>query len=162
MPKISKLYAREILDSRSTPTVEAVVYLEDGSWGVASVPSGSSTGTYEALELRDNDPARYLGQGVLSAVNNINTEIALSVVGQNYDTLSHLDDAMIRLDGTPNKSRLGANAILGVSMSAAKAMAMSAKTPLYKYIAGISGNTQPLYIQISCAMLAAIYHIEYG
>ena len=148
MPKISKLYAREILDSRSTPTVEAVVYLEDGSWGVASVPSGSSTGTYEALELRDNDPARYLGQGVLSAVNNINTEIAQSVVGQNYDTLSYLDDAMIKLDGTPNKSRLGANAILGVSMSAAKAMAMSAKTPLYKYIAGISGNTQPLYIPL--------------
>lgn len=146
MAKIAQLYAREILDSRATPTVEAVVILDDGSVGVAGVPSGASTGTYEALELRDMDQGRYGGQGVSKAVNHVNVDIANALVGQELQSLAWLDSEMIKLDGTANKSRLGANAILGVSIAACKALAASNKMPLYKFIAQIAGNTDALFI----------------
>ncbi len=146
MSKIKSLYAREILDSRATPTIEAVVILEDGNFGVSSVPSGSSTGSHEAHELRDGDPNRYLGNGVLKAVANINGEIATRLVGWEFNTLADIDNELIKIDNTPNKSRLGANAILGVSMAATKALAGSAKLPLYKYAAQLYGNTQALFI----------------
>ncbi|MFA7308439.1 MAG: phosphopyruvate hydratase [Patescibacteria group bacterium] len=134
MPKIKEIHAREILDSRGDPTVEVDVTLEDGSFGRASVPSGASTGTHEALELRDADKARYLGKGVLHAVRNINTEIRDALVGQEGDQQRRLDELMIRLDGTENKARLGANAILGVSLALAKAAAVSMQMSLYRYL----------------------------
>lgn len=146
MAKITKLYAREILDSRATPTIEVVAILDTGEYGVASVPSGSSTGTYEAVELRDDDPNRYLGKGVLKAVKNVNQEIAGALIGKDPVSIAKLDEQLIALDGTPTKSRLGANAILGVSMAVTKALSTAAKIPLYKYIAGIAQNTQPLSI----------------
>jgi len=148
MPKITKLYAQEILDSRANPTIEVVAILDDGSYGVSSVPSGSSTGTYEAVELRDNDPGRFLGKGVLKAVNNVNQSIAGLLCGRDYSDITEIDHAMIKLDGTPNKSNLGANSILGVSMAVTKAFAMSLKLPLYRYIAQLSGYTQRLTIPI--------------
>lgn len=148
MAKLAKLYAREVLDSRATPTVEAVAILDDGSVGVASVPSGASTGTYEALELRDLDMSRYLGNGVLKAVNNVNTEIAGKLIGVELTSLLQVDEIMIKLDGTSEKNRLGANAILSVSMATAKALASSSKTTLYKYLAGLMGNSDPLFIPI--------------
>ncbi len=148
MAKLAKLYAREILDSRATPTVETVAILDDGNIGVSSVPSGASTGTYEALELRDQDLSRYLGNGVLKAVDNVNTEIASKLVGQELTNLSGIDQTLITLDGTPEKTRLGANAILSVSMAITKALASSSKTTLYKYIASLMGNTDPLFIPI--------------
>ena len=148
MPKLSKLYAREILDSRATPTIEVVAIFDSGELGVASVPSGSSTGSNEALELRDNDPARYLGKGVLKAVGNVNGEIAQHLIGKDISSVSQVDDLLIRLDGTPTKSKLGANAILGVSLAITKALASVTKLPLYRYIAQIYGNTDPLFIPI--------------
>lgn len=146
MPVLKTLYAREIIDSRATPTIEVVAVLDDGSTGVSSVPSGASTGTYEALELRDNDPQRYLGKGVLTAISHINTEIASKLVGLPIESLSRVDDFLIRLDGTPNKTHLGANAILGVSTSIAKALASSAQKPLYRFLAIQAQNTQPLFV----------------
>jgi enolase len=132
MKKIAKVLAREIIDSRGNPTVEVDVTLKDGSFGRAAVPSGASTGSYEAVELRDDDKKRYGGKGVLKAVSNVNTEIKKVIVGKEFDQRS-LDKKMIELDGTENKGRLGANAILGVSMAFAHACAKSDKTPLYKY-----------------------------
>lgn len=146
MPVIKQVYAREIIDSRANPTVEAIVVLETGEYGVSSVPSGASTGSYESLELRDGDPNRYLGQGVLNAVGHVNTEIASALSGKSFDNQAELDDFLIKLDGTPNKGRLGANAILGVSFSVAKAFSGAAKLPLYRYLATAAKNTTPLFI----------------
>lgn len=142
--KLKQLYAREIIDSRSTPTIEVVAILETGEFGVASVPSGSSTGSYEALELRDGDPNRFLGKGVLKAVSFVNNEISKGLVGHDFQSIKELDDLLIKLDGTPTKSHLGANAILGVSMAVTKAAATAAKVPLYKYISQLTTqNSQP-------------------
>nr|WP_250544429.1 phosphopyruvate hydratase [Corynebacterium pseudotuberculosis] len=137
------VFAREILDSRGNPTVEAEVFLDDGAHGIAGVPSGASTGIHEAHELRDGGD-RYLGKGVLNAVNNINEEIADAVAGAEADDQRLIDQAMIALDGTENKSRLGANAILGVSMAVAKAAAESAGLPLYRYIGGPNAHLLPV------------------
>lgn len=139
MPKITEVYAREILDSRGNPTVEVELSLEKAT-GSASVPSGASTGVHEALELRDGDKARYKGQGVLKAVGNVNNEIRSAIVGKEFNQ-SGLDSALIALDGTENKSRLGANAILGVSMAFAKACALEGGQELYEYLGNIGGNT---------------------
>lgn len=146
MPKINHLTAREILDSRSDPTIEVVLTLDDGSFGVASVPSGAHTGSEEAMVLRDADPNRYFGKGVLNAVKKVNDDIAKVLMGQELSDQQTLDNTLIKLDNTPNKSRLGANSILGVSMAAAKAIAYSKKIPLYRYISNISANLQPLKI----------------
>ncbi len=143
--KISQVYAREIIDSRANPTVEAAVFLDNGEYGVASAPSGTS-GSYESEELRDGDLNRYLGMGVLKAVGHVNNEINHALVNQSFDSPFQLDNALITLDGTPNKTNLGANAILAVSMAATKAMASAAKLPLYKYIATLASNTSPLFI----------------
>ncbi|MBI2447944.1 phosphopyruvate hydratase [Candidatus Microgenomates bacterium] len=132
--KIKNIHAREILDSRGDPTVECDVVLDDGSIGRASVPSGASTGVHEAVELRDNDPKRYGGKGVLTAVKNINTEIKNALYGMDATEIRKIDGTLLRLDGTENKSRLGANAILAVSLSCARAAAVSAKIPLYQYL----------------------------
>jgi enolase len=134
MVKIEKVFAREILDSRGNPTLEVDVVLSDGSFGRAAVPSGASTGKHEAVELRDNDEARYLGKGVLKAVNNVNKHIAQSLIGSDAGNQREIDSLMIGLDNTENKSNLGANAILGVSLAVAKAMAVSKNIPLYAYI----------------------------
>lgn len=131
--KITSVKARQILDSRGNPTVEADVILEDGSFGRAAAPSGASTGTHEALELRDNDPKNYLGKSVLKAVDNVNGPIAKLLIGFDATEQKKIDKAMIALDGTENKSKLGANAILAVSLAVAKAAAVSQKIPLYKY-----------------------------
>jgi enolase len=138
--KISEVRGREILDSRGNPTVEVEVTLERGERGRAGVPSGASTGEREALELRDGDKQRYLGKGVSRAVAHVNGELARAIVGQSFDSLRALDEAMIALDGTPNKGRLGANAILGVSMAALKAEAAAAGVPLYAHIAQLAGT----------------------
>jgi enolase len=148
MAKISRIFAREIIDSRSNPTLEAIAILDDGSYGLASVPSGSSTGGSEATELRDQDPNRFFGNGVLKAVKNVNVDIAKILVGQTADSVDRLDRLVIDLDATANKSHLGANAMLGVSMALTKALALSNKMPLYKYIAAISGRKDPLFIPI--------------
>ena len=142
--KITKIIGREIMDSRGNPTVEVDVILEDGSLGRAAVPSGASTGEHEAVELRDGDKTRYMGKGVTKAVNNVNGEIAGVVIGRNAEDQAGLDKALIDLDATPNKSRLGANAILGVSMAAAKAVAISKKIPLFKYLGGEGANILPI------------------
>ena len=134
MARIVDVKAREVLDSRGNPTVEAEVYLASGIVGSAMVPSGASTGEREAIELRDDDKARYLGKGVLKAVNNVNTEIREAVIGMDASNQAALDAKMIALDGTPSKSRLGANAILGVSMAAARAAAQEAGVPLYQFL----------------------------
>ena len=134
MVKIEKVFAREILDSRGNPTLEVDVVLSDGSFGRAAVPSGASTGKHEAVELRDNNDARYLGKGVLKAVNNVNKHIAQSLIGTDAGNQREIDSIMIGLDNTENKSNLGANAILGVSLAVAKAMAVSKNIPLYAYI----------------------------
>jgi enolase 1/2/3 len=131
--KIERVHGREILDSRGNPTVEVDVILEGGAHGRAAVPSGASTGEREALELRDGDPRRYRGKGVLNAVSHVNGEIATSLTGRSFDQ-RRLDDALIQLDGTPAKSRLGANALLGVSMAAARAFAAGADQPLYQHL----------------------------
>ena len=133
MVKIKKVLAREILDSRGNPTVEADIVLDNGILGRAAVPSGASTGENEALELRDGDKSRYLGKGVLKAVENVNQSVAGEIIGREPD-FKKIDAIMLKLDGTENKSRLGANAILGVSMAVAKAAALSKKQPLYKYL----------------------------
>lgn len=144
MKKIDKVYAREILDSRGNPTVEVEVQLEDGSIGRAAVPSGASTGIYEACELRDNDTGRYVGKGVLKAVNNVNTEIADALIGKDAMDQTGIDRFLIELDGTPNKSRLGANAILGVSLAVARAVATSMGISLYRYIGGSNAKVLPV------------------
>ena len=130
MAMITEVYAREILDSRGNPTVEVEVCLEDGSMGRAAVPSGASTGVHEAVELRDGDKERYLGKGVTKAVENVNDIIAEAIIGLEATRQTEIDELLVRLDGTPNKGRLGANAILGVSMAVAKAAAVSVGLPL--------------------------------
>jgi enolase len=139
--KIVKVHARQVIDSRGNPTVEADVILDGGALGRAAVPSGASTGEHEALELRDGDKSKYLGKGVLKAVANANNEIAKSVAGLDAADQRALDHKMISLDGTPTKSRLGANAILAVSMAAARAAAIALKQPLYKYLSRYSTDT---------------------
>ena len=136
--KITRVHARQVIDSRGNPTVEADVVLEGGALGRAAVPSGASTGEHEALELRDGDKSKYLGKGVLKAVANVNGEIAKSIAGTDAADQRALDHKMITLDGTPTKSRLGANAILAVSMAAARAVAVALKQPLYKYLSRYS------------------------
>ena len=143
MAKINKVIAREILDSRGNPTVEVDIVLDDGILGRAAVPSGASTGENEALELRDGDKKRYLGKGVLKAVNNVNTVIAAKIKGLAPD-FKEIDALLIKLDGTENKANLGANAILGVSMAVAKAAALSKKEPLYKFLGGEKANLLPV------------------
>ena len=144
MIEIVDVLGREILDSRGNPTVEVEVYLEDGAMGRAAVPSGASTGIYEACELRDGDKSRYLGTGVENAVKNVNTEIAECLIGMNVLDQVSIDKAMIELDGTPNKSRLGANAILGASLACAKAAAESLGVALYNYIGGVNAKQLPV------------------
>ena len=142
--EIVDVLGREILDSRGNPTVEVEVYLEDGTVGRAAVPSGASTGIYEACELRDGDKSRYLGKGVLTAVKNVNTDIAECLVGMNVLDQTAIDKALIELDGTPNKTKLGANAILGASLACAKAAAESLGTSLYNYIGGANAKVLPV------------------
>ncbi|MGB2705765.1 MAG: phosphopyruvate hydratase [Candidatus Omnitrophota bacterium] len=142
--KIKNVHGREILDSRGNPTVEVDVILEDGSFGRAAVPSGASTGEHEAVELRDGDKSRYLGKGVTKAVGGVNTEIASKIKGTDALEQEKLDKTLIDLDGTENKGRLGANAILGVSLASCKAAANSKKLPLYKYIGGEKARILPV------------------
>ena len=142
--EIEKVIGREIIDSRGNPTVEAEVYLVDGTVGRGTAPSGASTGEFEALELRDGDKDRYLGKGVIKAVNNINTEINDLLAGMNASDIYAIDKAMIKADGTKDKSKFGANAILAVSIAAAKAAAQSLEIPLYRFLGGISGNKLPV------------------
>ena len=144
MTMIEGINAREILDSRGNPTVEVEVFLESGAYGRAAVPSGASTGVHEAVELRDGDPARYGGKGVLKAVENVREIIGEELWGFDAVDQVALDELMIELDGTPNKGRLGANAILGVSLAAAKAAAMASGMPLYRYIGGASARVLPV------------------
>jgi len=141
---IKKIKGREILDSRGNPTVEVDVRLESGVIGRAAVPSGASTGEHEAVELRDGDKKRYMGKGVLKAVSNVNNELNSALIGKDASEQGSLDKAMIELDGTENKSRLGANAILGVSMAAAKAASIYQNIPLYRYLGGESANVLPV------------------
>src|SRR5215216_4077682 len=144
MTAIVDIAAREILDSRGNPTVEVDLTLEDGSMGRAAVPSGASTGAHEAVELRDGDKARYGGKGVLKAVEAVNREIAEALVGMDAEDQVAIDEAMIALDGTPNKRLLGANAILGVSLATAKAAADAVTLPLYRYVGGVSARVLPV------------------
>jgi enolase len=144
MTTIVHVTGREILDSRGNPTVEADVHLANGSMGRAAVPSGASTGEHEAVELRDGDPSRYLGKGTQSAVSHVNGEIAQTLRGKDATQQAEIDRLMIELDGTPNKGRLGANAILAVSMAAARAAAASAHTPLYRYLGGAGARLLPV------------------
>ncbi len=144
MTAIIDIHGREILDSRGNPTVEVDVLLEDGSFGRAAVPSGASTGAHEAVELRDGDKSRYLGKGVLKAVDAVNGEIAELLVGTDAEDQRDLDLAMIELDGTENKARLGANAILGTSLAVAKAAANARGLPLYAYVGGVSAHVLPV------------------
>ena len=144
MTAIIDIIGREILDSRGNPTVEVDVILEDGSLGRAGVPSGASTGAHEAVELRDNDKTRYLGKGVLGAIDAINGEIFEAIGGMDAEEQVHIDETLIALDGTANKSRLGANAILGVSLAVAKAAADAAALPLYRYVGGTSARLLPV------------------
>lgn len=144
MVEIENIFAREILDSRGNPTLEVDVTLADGGFGRAAVPSGASTGAHEAVELRDGDKSRYGGKGVLKAVMNVNTEIADTLYGLNAENQRGIDQILIDLDGTPNKARLGANAMLGVSLALAKAVANSQGVPLYRYIGGSNAYTLPV------------------
>ena len=144
MAMITEVYAREILDSRGNPTVEVEVCLEDGAMGRAAVPSGASTGVHEAVELRDGDKERYLGKGVTKAVDNVNDIIAEAIIGLDATRQTEIDELLVRLDGTPNKGRLGANAILGVSMAVAKAAAASVGLPLYLYLGGVAAKELPV------------------
>jgi enolase len=144
MPAIIEVFGREIIDSRGNPTVEAEVFLENGIKGRASVPSGASTGSHEALELRDKDPKRFLGKGVQEAVQHISRRIAPKISGMNVTDQDGIDRTMLQLDGTPNKKQLGANAILAVSLACAKAAANCLDIPLYRYIGGTSVNRLPL------------------
>lgn len=147
LPKIKTIIGREILDSRGNPTVEVDLVLADGSFGRAAVPSGASTGSYEAIELRDGDKKRYMGKGVLNAVANINGPLRKSLTGKEFNQKT-LDDAMIALDGTHNKAKLGANAILGISLAFAHAAAKSQKKPLYKYFADIAKTGKPMCLPL--------------
>lgn len=142
--EIEKVIGREILDSRGNPTVEAEVYLADGTIGRGTAPSGASTGEFEALELRDGDQARYGGKGVTKAVENINTIINETLTGMDASDIYAVDRAMIRADGTKDKSKLGANAILAVSIACARAASISLDIPLYRFLGGIGGNRLPV------------------
>lgn len=142
--KISKIYAQEVLDSRANPTIKASVVLENGTIGSAIVPSGASTGKREALELRDGDKARFGGKGVLKAIANVNEQICEALVGFNVFNQQNIDDAMLKLDGTPNYSNLGANAVLGVSMAVARAAANALNIPLYRYLGGANARVLPV------------------
>ncbi|MEW6609458.1 MAG: phosphopyruvate hydratase, partial [bacterium] len=144
MTQIIDIWAREILDSRGNPTVEVEVELECGEIGRAAVPSGASTGTYEALELRDGDKERYLGKGVLKAVDAVNDIIAPELEGEDATCQALIDQIMIDLDGTENKEKLGANAILGTSLAVAKAAALAVELPLYQYLGGVQAKTLPV------------------
>jgi enolase len=144
MSLIESIHARQILDSRGNPTVEVDVFTESGAFGRAAVPSGASTGTHEAVELRDGDKKRYVGKGVLKAVDNVNTKIAAEVVGLSVYDQNLVDKVMVELDGTKNKGKLGANAILGTSLAIAKAAAMESGQSLYRYIGGVNANTLPV------------------
>ena len=144
MSLIESIHARQIMDSRGNPTVEVDVMTESGAFGRAAVPSGASTGSHEAVELRDGDKKRYLGKGVLKAVENVNSKISEELLGLSIFDQNLLDKVMIELDGTPNKGNLGANAILGTSLAIAKAAAMEAGMPLYRYIGGVNANTLPV------------------
>ncbi|HOA38806.1 MAG TPA: phosphopyruvate hydratase, partial [Flavihumibacter sp.] len=144
MSYITEVHARQILDSRGNPTVEVDVITDEGALGRAAVPSGASTGVHEAVELRDGDKKKYVGKGVLKAVKNVNTLISEKLLGFEVADQAGLDQVMIDLDGTPNKAKLGANAILAVSMAAAKAAAQEANLPLYRYIGGTNARTLPL------------------
>jgi enolase len=144
MSIIDTVFAREILDSRGNPTVEVEVVLDDGAKGIAGIPSGASTGEHEAVELRDKDPDRYGGKGVLKAVENVNTTISDAVVGLDALEQASLDKLLIDLDGTPTKAKLGANAILGASLAIARASARSAGLPLYRYLGGVGARTLPV------------------
>src|SRR5512143_3879858 len=141
---IVDIHARQILDSRGNPTVEVDMTLADGSFGRAAVPSGASTGVHEAWELRDGDKKKYLGKGVLQAVENVNTKLADELCGMDVLDQTALDKRMIELDGTPNKKNLGANAILGVSLATAHAAAASLEMPLYRYLGGVGARTLPV------------------
>jgi enolase len=143
MPNISSIYAREVLDSRGNPTVEVEVFTESGAFGRAIVPSGASTGEHEAIELRDGDKSRYLGKGVLQAVRNVNEVIGPNLIGYDATFQTTIDKIMLELDGTPNKSKLGANAILGVSMAVARAAADYVGLPLYLYLGGFNAKQLP-------------------
>ncbi|MBK9479144.1 MAG: phosphopyruvate hydratase [Bacteroidia bacterium] len=144
MSYISHIHARQILDSRGNPTIEVDVVTDNGALGRAAVPSGASTGTHEAVELRDNDKKKYLGKGVLTAVNNVNTVIQDALIGASVFEQNLIDQTMIELDGTPNKGKLGANAILGVSLALAKAAAIESNQPLFRYVGGVNANTLPI------------------
>ncbi|PRY86643.1 phosphopyruvate hydratase [Mongoliibacter ruber] len=144
MTVIQSIHARQILDSRGNPTIEVDVFTETGAFGRAAVPSGASTGVNEAVELRDGDKSKYLGKGVLKAVSNVNDVIAPELLGMDVFEQNTIDQIMINLDGTPNKSKLGANAILGVSLAVAKAAAMEAGQPLFRYVGGVNANTLPV------------------
>ena len=144
MTAIIDIHGREILDSRGNPTVEVDVLLEDGSFGRAAVPSGASTGAHEAVELRDGDKARYLGKGVMKAVDAVNGAISDALLGLDAEDQRDIDLAMLALDGSANKSALGANAILGVSLAVAKAAADARGLPLYSYIGGVSAHVLPV------------------
>ncbi len=141
MSAIQYVHARQILDSRGNPTIEVDIKTEDGAFGRAAVPSGASTGIHEAVELRDEDKSVYVGKGVLKAVENVNKAIAEELWGMEVSEQNMIDNIMIELDGTPNKGKLGANAILGVSMAVAKAAAQEAGLSLYRYIGGVNANT---------------------
>ena len=144
MSEIAFVQSRQILDSRGNPTLEVDVILEDGSLGRAAVPSGASTGEHEAVELRDDDKKVYVGKGVLKAVDNVNAKIAPELIGLDPRDQEAIDQLMIELDGTPNKSKLGANATLGVSLAVAKAAAISSGLPLYRYLGGPAAKTLPV------------------
>ena len=144
MTAIIDIFAREILDSRGNPTVEVDVTLEDGTMGRAAVPSGASTGAHEAVEKRDGDKSRYMGKGVLEAVASVNGELSEALIGEDATEQRAIDMMMIELDGTPNKGRLGANAILGVSLAVAKAAAEATSQPLYRYVGGTGARILPV------------------
>jgi len=144
MSLIIDVHARQILDSRGNPTIEVDVLTENGAFGRAAVPSGASTGAHEAVELRDNDKTKYMGKGVLKAISNVNDIIAKELQGIDVFDQNTIDQLMIELDGTPNKAKLGANAILGVSLAVAKAAAEESRQPLYRYIGGVNANTLPI------------------
>ncbi|GAB7168397.1 hypothetical protein TUA1478L_03930 [Lactiplantibacillus plantarum] len=143
MSIITDIYAREVLDSRGNPTVEVELYTESGAFGRGIVPSGASTGEHEAVELRDGDKSRFMGKGVTKAVDNVNKLIAKEIVGYDVTDQRAIDQAMIKLDGTPNKAKLGANAILGVSIAAARAAADELEMPLYNYLGGFNAHVLP-------------------
>src|SRR5215213_8232431 len=144
MSIITGIHARQILDSRGNPTIEVDVYTENGAVGRVSIPSGASTGAHEAAELRDDDETKYLGRGVLKAVYNVNTSLNDELRGKSVMDQATIDQLMMRLDGTDNKSNLGANAILGVSLAVARAAAIETSQPLYRYVGGVNASTLPV------------------